>query len=92
MHICRVYIHILSLANICIGYINMFFMLICLFTCIFNAAYVHISENQCKCLLPCNSYEVKPDIEKYIARFNIVVNRISDVTDIKAKSLSEENL
>ena len=43
--------HILSLVNICIGHTYMYIMLIYLFTCILNAAYMQIGANKCKCLL-----------------------------------------
>ena len=36
--------------------------------------------------------QVTPDVAEYIARFNVALNRCSDITDIKAKFLFEENL
>ena len=37
-------------------------------------------------------HQVNPDIDKYISRFNIALNRCSNITDIEAKFLFEENL
>ena len=52
MCICRVYMHIWSLANIYISHRYMFAMLICLFSCILYAVYVRMSVNECKMHAP----------------------------------------
>ena len=55
MRICRVYVHILSLANIYIGYIYIYSMFVYLFACLLKVAYVQIGVNECKCMCCCIS-------------------------------------